>query len=95
MGDAPRRLAAFHHFLEHLPISERIHRPPESIVLVGHQTPLLDQAIERLEHQLFAVADVIEDLVAEDEVSAIDPNFGFLARYGIVCTAPLSSNSAR
>ena len=79
MGDAPRRLPAFHHFLQHLPIPERVHCPPESIVFVGHQPPLPDQAVERLENQLFPVADVIEYLAAEDEVAPIYPDFGLVA----------------
>ena len=41
---------------------------------------LLDQAIERLEDQFFALANEIEDLVAEDEEAAVDPDFRFLAR---------------
>ena len=93
--DAPRRLSAFNHFLEHLPISERIHRPPKSIVLVRHQTPLPDQPIERFKHKLFPVADVIEDLVTENEISPIDPDFRLVARDGNCLTAPFLSNSAR
>ena len=46
LEDAPRRLSAFHHLLEHLPIPKRIHGPPESLVLVRHKVPLLYQAIE-------------------------------------------------
>src|SRR5689334_6104740 len=39
----------------------------------------LDQAVERLEHELLALLDEVEDLLAEDEEAAIDPDVGLLA----------------
>ena len=92
---APRRLSALDHLLEHLPISQRVHRPPETLIFVGHQVPCLDQAVERLEHQLFPVPDVIEDLVAEDEISAVDPDVGLLTGTQPFAPRRCSSNSAR
>ena len=77
---APRGLAAFDHLLEHLPIPQRIHRPPETLVPVRHQTSRFDQAIERVKHKLFAVLDVIKNLFAKDKIAAVDPNIRLLAR---------------
>ena len=75
---APWHFATFHHVLKHLPVSESIHRPPEALILIGHEMPAFDQAIERLEYQLFACSDVIEDLVAKNEIATVDPNLGLL-----------------
>src|SRR5258708_2986861 len=75
---APWRFAPFHHFLKHLPVSESIHRPPEAFILISHEMPAFDQAIERLEYELFARSDIIEDLVAKNEISTVDPNLGLL-----------------
>ncbi len=54
-------------------VLERVHRRPEAVVPEGHQPALLDQPPERLLDELLALADVVEDLPAEDEVAAVDP----------------------
>src|SRR5262249_42025072 len=77
---APRRVPTLNHILQQLPVSQRIHRSPETLILVGHEVPAFDQTIEWLEHQLFTFSYVIEDFVAENEVAAVDPNLGFLTR---------------
>src|SRR5215813_10798500 len=77
---APRHLSALHHLLEHLPVTQRIHGAPEPLIFVGDEPSILYQAIEGLEHQLFASAHVVEDLLAEEEISAVDPDLGFLVR---------------
>ena len=71
---APRRLAAFDHFLKHLSVPQRIHGPPKTLVLVRHQVSGFDQPIERLKHQLFTVPDIFKNLLAKDKIAAIDPN---------------------
>jgi hypothetical protein len=76
---APRRLAAFHHFLEHLSVPQSIHGPPKTLVLVGHQVSGLDQPIEWLKHQLLTVSDIFENLLAKDKIAAIDPNIRLVA----------------
>src|SRR5262249_42381141 len=77
---APWRIASLHHVLEDLPVSQRVHRSPEPLIFVGHKVPAFDQAVEWLEHKLFTILDKIENLPAEDEEAAIDPDFRFLAR---------------
>src|SRR5215831_3099643 len=76
----PWHFATFHHVLKHLPISESIHRPPEALILIGHEMPAFDQAIEGLKHQLFARSDIIEDLVAKHEIATVDPDLGLVTR---------------
>src|SRR4029077_6642752 len=74
----PGHVAALDHFFEHLPVPKSIHRSPEAFVLIGHESAVLDQAAEGLQHQFLTFLDKIEDLVPEDEVAAIDPDLGFL-----------------
>ena len=76
----PPHLSPLHHFLKHLSIPQRIHRPPESLVLVGDELPCLDQAIKWLEDKFIAFVDIIENLPAKDEVSTVNPNFRLLTR---------------
>src|SRR5262249_27513384 len=66
--------------LEHLPVPERVHGPPKSFVSVCHEFPTLDEALEGLHDQLVAFLDVVEYILAENEIPAIDPYLGFLAR---------------
>ena len=77
---APGHVAALDHFLEHLPVPERVHGPPEALMLIGHEAVGFDQAVERFDHELFAVAHILEDLTAKNEIPAIDPDVGLLAR---------------
>src|SRR4051812_13365117 len=58
---------------ELLTILEGVHRHPEAVVLIGRETPIANQAMERFADELFSLADVIEDLAFEDEVAAVDP----------------------
>ena len=77
---APGHVTALDHFLEHLPVPERVHGPPEAQMLISHEAVGLDQAVERFGHKLFAVAHIFEDLTAKNEISAIYPDVGLLAR---------------
>src|SRR5262245_61530927 len=76
----PRHFATLQHFLEHLPVSEGVHCPPEALILIGHKASVLDQPIKWLKYQLLAILNVVEDLVPENEITTVDPNFGFMAR---------------
>src|SRR5581483_1231148 len=75
----PRHLAAFNHVLEHLPVSQGIHGPPEALIFVSHEVVSSDQTLERLQDKFLALLDEIEYLLSENEKSPIDPDFGFLA----------------
>ena len=48
----------------------------KSLVLVSHELTFRDQSRERLEHELLALLQVVEDLAPEDEVAAVDPDLG-------------------
>jgi hypothetical protein len=74
----PWRFATFHHVLKHLPVSDSIHRSPEALILIGHEMPAFDQAIERPKHQFLALSDIIKDFVAKNEIATVDPNLGLL-----------------
>ena len=86
---APRRLAPFDHLLEHLSIPQRIHGPPEALVFVRHQFSGFDQTIERLEHQLFTVLDIIKNLFAKDKIAGVDPNIRLLTRTYAMYSSPV------
>src|SRR5260221_6366951 len=60
--DLPGRAAAAIRVFELLAILERVHRRPEPVVLVRDQPALEDQALERLADELFAVAEILENL---------------------------------
>ena len=69
----PRRPAAGRQRLQVVLVLQGVHRRPEALVRIGDQLAALDQALERLFDELFAVVDVVEDLAAEDEEPAVDP----------------------
>src|SRR5262249_39980120 len=69
----PGTVACLEHLLELLLILERVHRRPESRVLVREELVRSAETPERLLDQVFALLDVVEDLGAEDEVATVDP----------------------
>src|SRR5690348_5092678 len=69
----PRPVARLGHLLERLLVLQRVHRCPEAVVLVRDQLPFRGKALERLDHELLARADVVEELLLEDEVASVDP----------------------
>src|SRR6185369_11272574 len=75
---SPRHISLLNHILEDLSVFQRVHGTPESLVLICLELIILDQALERLQHQLFTIADVVENLSPEEEESAIDPKVGAL-----------------
>jgi hypothetical protein len=72
----PWHIAAFDHLLEHLSVPERVHCSPESFIPVRHKLPTLDEALEGLNYQLVSFLNVVEYLVAENEIPTIDPYLG-------------------
>ena len=72
----PGRIATLDHFLEHLPVPERVHGPPKSFVPVGHELSTVDETLEGLHDQFIAFLNVVEYFLPEDEKSAIDPYLG-------------------
>ncbi len=60
--------------LEELLVLERVHRRPEAVVAVGDELVRRDQALRNGSSTRSSPArDVVEDLAAEDEEAAIDP----------------------
>ena len=59
-------------------LSRRVSIARQSLIFVGHELTVLHQAAERLQYEFFAFFDVIEDLVSEDEIYAVDPDLCFL-----------------
>src|SRR5579859_338946 len=70
--DLPRRLAARVQLLELLLVLERVHWPVETLVTVGAELVGLDKPVKRLGDEFFSILEVVEDLLAEDIVAAID-----------------------
>src|SRR6476659_8046608 len=77
-AETPGHAALLDHVLEDLLVLQRVHRAPETFMLEGKQLIGLDQPPERRLDQLIAILEVIEDLRAEDEEAAIDPQIGIL-----------------
>src|SRR5206468_1857208 len=70
----PRGGALAPQLLEILPVLERVHVAPESVERKREQLALGHQPIERLEHEVLAVAHVVEDVLLEREEAAVDPD---------------------
>src|SRR3954463_1306760 len=75
---SPGRAACGIQALERLHVLERVHRRPEARVPVGQELAVRDQPLERLLDQLVAWLQVVEDLPAQDEVPAVDPDVGIV-----------------
>src|SRR3954453_3459816 len=52
---------------------QRVHRRPEALVAIRDQLARRDQPAERLLDELLTLLEVVEDVVAEDQVAAVDP----------------------
>ena len=76
----PRHFPTLQNLFEYLPVSEGVHGPPETLVLIGHEASVFDQPIKRLEHQLLAILNAVKDLVPENKITTVDPNLGLMAR---------------
>src|SRR5213593_2925415 len=72
--DFPWRIPALVNLFELLAVFEGVHRHPEPVMFVCREASGADQPLERLAHELFTVADVVEDLGSEHEKSAVDSN---------------------
>ena len=53
-------------------VLEGVHTRPETVVGIPDQLLLSDQSFERLENELFLLTDVVENLLLENEVAAVD-----------------------
>src|SRR5262249_28737519 len=76
----PGRIATLDHLLEDLPVPESVHGAPKAFVTLSHELATIDKALEGLHDQLIALLDVVEYLLSEDEVAAVDPYSGILTR---------------
>jgi len=63
--------------VQHLLILERVHADPEAIVFVGREVSFLRQPLEGFVEQVFALVNVGENVLLEDEIAAVDANLGF------------------
>src|SRR5688500_5012412 len=70
--DFPGRAAAGVDVFEQLALLEGVHAGPEAVVGIGDELPFGGQALERLLDEILAGADVIEDVLVEDEVPPVD-----------------------
>ena len=73
---APGWVARLVEVLEALAILDRVHRAKEPFVRVRDQLALVDQASERLFHELVARLDHVEDPPLQDQEAAVDPDVG-------------------
>ena len=77
-AEPPGHAALLDHVLQHLLVLQGVHRAPEALMLEGKQLIGLDQPPEGRLDQLLALLQIVEDLGAEDEEAAIDPEVGIL-----------------
>ena len=77
-AEPPGHAALLDHVLEDFLVLQGVHRAPEALMLEGKQLIRLDQPAERRLDQFLAILEVVEDLGAEDEEAAIDPEIGIL-----------------
>src|SRR6478735_910019 len=72
--DLPRTRSASHEVVELNLVLEGIHALPKSVIGMGNQLILLDQATEGLDDQLFTAEKMVENLLFEHEEPAVDAN---------------------
>ena len=71
-------------------VFEGVHARPIAVVLVRGQLVLLDQSLEGFMDQFLAVANVIENLLLEDEESAVDGALRRIGRWRLLCRLVLT-----
>src|SRR5690349_11981233 len=71
LPDLPHGPPVLVQLLERLAVLEGVHAAPEAVVRVAGQTSLLDEPLERFDHQLLALVEHVPDLVAQHEVAAV------------------------
>src|SRR5581483_7645608 len=76
LPDTPGGVPLLDHRVEVRLVLEGVHLGEETVVAVRVQPPLGHQALERLDYQLLALVHVVEDLVPQHEVAAVDPELG-------------------
>lgn len=61
-----------------LPVFERIHTGPKSVVDIREQLLLVHKPLKRFCYQFFIFMNVIEDVPFEDEIPAVDAQIAFI-----------------
>src|SRR2546425_12655479 len=74
LPDFPRRFPLRIEVVELLLILEGVPAGPETLVAIGQELLFRDEAPEGFLDELFALADVFEDVLAKNEVAAVDAN---------------------
>ena len=74
--------------LENLLVLQRIHRTPKALMPEGQELVVIDQPLEGLLNEFFAVAQIVKDLRAKDEAAAVDPKIGVSASARMPLTLP-------
>src|SRR5262245_38566544 len=82
-GRCPRWRAGYTELIEVIAVPDRIHRMPETGMLVGEEFAVLGQAAQRcLFERLLVPAQVIEHARLEDEEPAVDPGLVLADLFG-------------
>ena len=88
--ELPWCLAARVQIIQLLLVLKGVHRSVKSVVRISHQELFVNQALEGLENQFFAIVNVFEDLRLENEKPAVDAQIRFLMAL-ISLTTPSAS----
>src|SRR5258708_10751506 len=74
--EEPRRIPSRIPVVKILLVLEGVHAGIETMVMMSHQLPFLDQALKGLAHQFFSFADVAKNVLFENEESCVDKKTG-------------------
>src|SRR5215475_2365138 len=78
-GTLPRCLTASPEFFEKVSFFQGIHARPKSVVSVAHDMPISCEVFHRIAFPNRVIAiDIVQSLVIEHKVAAIDPAFAIL-----------------
>src|SRR6185437_15068545 len=80
IANSPGHPTLLNQILEKLLVLQRIHRSPKALMSESKELVVVDQPAERFFDQVFAIAQIVEDLRAKDEEAPVDPEVGIVRR---------------
>src|SRR4029077_12773330 len=80
LPDHPRAITLSLHAIERNLVLERFHRVPEAAITIRCQQAFFDEPCEWLDDELLAFSNVVEDLGAQREETAVQPDRIFVER---------------
>ncbi len=72
----PGHISTGDHIVKHPFLFKGVHAAKETAMLLRDQLLFRNQPLKWLQHQFFASADIVEDLLAQNEEAAVDVQIG-------------------